>query len=859
MKIKRVLAGGLAALATGATLAFGSFAAGLGDYVTVSGNSLSSPMIVIGAPAQPSQQFALDVVGAADIAAAVAGYATTTVSVSGASASVGVSGGVDLSSPTRKLYMGSIINEAKQTITAQDLPTVLASGKVSVSGVDYKYDQYLNLGAKQIKFDRYSAELEDPAAYVDIGTSENAPVYNTTVVFNKALNVSSSSVQGKKITLFGSDYTIGATSVVYTGGAANNKLVLFGYGASTQLDEGADAVDVSVEGTAHQVKLVLVTSDSKALVSVDGVVSDDALAEGESAVINGVNIYMKNVYYLGGTRLGQAFVSFGSSKVTLQHGSEVKFGESDTTIDNTLVEITGDHSGISKLVVSIAAADTSGAFATKDMPFDDPVWGTFKLAFNGLTPSLMDPSRDAITVDNSGTTAATVKVTDYRGNTKTMTFAYTGTSWGPMLNETSSRTYHVIEGEAVAKNDYVFLTPEQESEFGHLFQLSGLSSVGSSSASLQLTDVFTGDVSTVYLTDSVGSDAYVAKDFYIDGQTYHVANATVAGDKVRFFWGASSTTSSAGSKTTVFPLVKLKGGEYFTFTTDVTPIDTSIAAGETHIYEVPGGDINITVNAASLNYWINGVLNTTEPMNVTVGKLAYTIENTVAASGRTLDLIHLSDTYYSEGNNNNNVGVLIYEEQDNATVENAVILSISKDASTYMTVAAPKFTSFGGTPYSDTLQSDTSVTEYVDEYGTFARYDSDSQGVVTVYYPDTQAIATAAIGPNPAFSVGGTGTGTVQQAVKITSPVAKLASEVSTSSLSSDLILIGGPCANSLVAQLLGSDEQCSNWPYTEGIIKEVSDAFSSGKKALIVAGTQATDTRALAAKVMQGTLSYSN
>ena len=111
MKIKRVLAGGLAALATGATLAFGTFAAGLGDYV--SGSNV--PTIVIGAPASPSSSFALDVIGAADIAAAMAGYATTTVSVSGAAASVGVSNGVDLSTTTTKLYMGSLINEAKST------------------------------------------------------------------------------------------------------------------------------------------------------------------------------------------------------------------------------------------------------------------------------------------------------------------------------------------------------------------------------------------------------------------------------------------------------------------------------------------------------------------------------------------------------------------------------------------------------------------------------------------------------------------------------------------------------------------------------------------------------------------------
>ena len=44
----------------------------------------------------------------------------------------------------------------------------------------------------------------------------------------------------------------------------------------------------------------------------------------------------------------------------------------------------------------------------------------------------------------------------------------------------------------------------------------------------------------------------------------------------------------------------------------------------------------------------------------------------------------------------------------------------------------------------------------------------------------------------------------------------------------------------------------------TEGVIKVVEDAFSSGHKALIVAGVNRANTRDLAVKVMQGTLDYS-
>jgi S-layer protein (TIGR01564 family) len=90
-------------------------------------------------------------------------------------------------------------------------------------------------------------------------------------------------------------------------------------------------------------------------------------------------------------------------------------------------------------------------------------------------------------------------------------------------------------------------------------------------------------------------------------------------------------------------------------------------------------------------------------------------------------------------------------------------------------------------------------------------------------------------------------------------------SEVSTSSLDRDLVLLGGPCANGLVAELLemsASKPDCVSeftalYP-TEGVITVVEGAFDSAHKALVVAGVDRDATRDLAVKVMQGTLDYS-
>jgi flagellar hook assembly protein FlgD len=152
-------------------------------------------------------------------------------------------------------------------------------------------------------------------------------------------------------------------------------------------------------------------------------------------------------------------------------------------------------------------------------------------------------------------------------------------------------------------------------------------------------------------------------------------------------------------------------------------------------------------------------------------------------------------------------------------------------------------------------------------YGTLVETDTDAD-TAKIWYPGKRpAYANVALGGNPVITVGGATGGTVDQAVKVTQPIAKFASEItSPSTITSDLILIGGPCANSLVATLMETtaatclaDWNAYNGGITEGLIKEFTNAFGSGKKALVVAGTNAADTRAMAAKVMQGTLAYQN
>jgi len=150
---------------------------------------------------------------------------------------------------------------------------------------------------------------------------------------------------------------------------------------------------------------------------------------------------------------------------------------------------------------------------------------------------------------------------------------------------------------------------------------------------------------------------------------------------------------------------------------------------------------------------------------------------------------------------------------------------------------------------------------YLSDYGTYFVLDTDAD-TVTIYYPGNRpAYVNVGVGEDPTISVSaGTAGGTYKAAVPITNPISKLDNEISTTALNNDLILVGGPCANTLVKQLLdtawNTSNSCDYWltqhPTLKnsgnGLVKIIENAFGSGHKALIVAGMTGQDTRNLVA-----------
>ena len=831
MQIKKLLAGSLAAITAGATIAMGAFAIdSLGDYVTTSDGSLTSPIIVIGAPASPSSAFAKDVLGAADIAAAVAGYATTPVTVSGG-AVVTVSNGISLDTANTKIRYGDNIHNAKDMLTSSDLSTVLATGSVTdKQGNDYDYNQYIDVKTSvttaAVDFGTSGNDLTSAVPIIPIGTTNSDLLYTMKITFSPALDTTSDKVDGKAITLFGSDYTLGSGTEL-----SNTTLTMFGGGTSVGIAMG-DSSDVAVGSGSYNVEVVgISTGGTVATLSVDGGEFLTASAGDYITLAPGVQAYIKTVSLFGTGETGSVTLQAGTDKIVLKNSDYVRKGTaSDNAVKGTSVTVTpGGADKISQITVKVYAPSGTEDYIEAGSAFTDPVFGSFKVAFGGLEPALDSTSRDIVELTTSDN-LVTMSFTDQ--NQKAGSLDIASNYWGSStsgeatlkVQDANDYDYVLVEGANLTLNDYTIINTNG---FSHLMQLSSHDiSAATTTKTVTFTDTLSG---TAYAATMTGGGAgNTSTNFIIDGYTYtvNIVDGTTGSEVFNV------TDSVTGIR--VYPTLTLSGGE-------------ALAIIE-----------NVTLASATMTVQLPGSLDTTAAYNValgdagdyTAGQLVYTWDNAT----KKLSLNGSTGVLPS-----GKAAVVVVEEKDAASVRNAItqVAEVESGTSNKVQVdgTAPAFT---GTATSAQKTTDTKVKKYLDLYGTLVTTNTDGQGTVTIAYPDEQVIAKVAIGADPTFSAAAGGE-EILSAVKITSPVAKLASEVSSTAPGADLILIGGPCANSLTAAVLGADEQCDNWPYTTGIIKEVTGAFTDGSKALVIAGTTADNTRSLAADAMAGTLAYSN
>jgi hypothetical protein len=881
---KIVAAGSLSFLMAGSTLAFAQLQNYPSPFVTSAG---PETLVIVGADAAPS-----DVVGAIDVAARLGGEVTTEVSVGGFAGVVNIAGeGREVGTRTQPIFLGSNLasNGLRSTMTDSDLPNLLMSGTVEDTDAneEYDYDQFIKFSNDfPLVYSRISGEEADPSyKFGDFGTSAtaNSNFFQLQTIFTNEVNMTT--VVSEEIELFGGQYTFSPeTSSACTGGS--DKVVLFGASDQRLLTEGEE-VTVTIAGSTHTIKLLVVSDATTVAVSVDG--QSKSLDVGQSTTISGVSIFVDDIFFSSkeGT-VSSAEIGIGAREITFQDGQQVEVGIGGSTdfVDGSLVDLSCSSGFLTQLLVYVTAENSQGDFLKVGGTFVDPVFGTFRVGFPSVLPATNDMvNREGLTINPSGDNDVDITLTNDKGDTKTWKWTHANNTaaanGGLILGDDNSDEIVVVEGWPFTRDDFFVV---DAGEFSRIFEVTGVSSLGTSDSEVRIRDVFSGDTMEVDL----GADNAVEK--VIDGQSYFFnVSGTTNNPVISVGWGtgadlnrdaadptfggiAASASADPGSFITVFPKLKTKlndEGVAFEEQVNLTGLDQGVA----YSINLPTGTITVTSSSDASSALVaanttedseptvltqtvgtNLTVSPTNPIAVRVGRTAngganYRLSWTDAGTDGSLTI----DPATAAGAAVTEPRVTLVEEEDDDGNVGAVSFAATWDDSDDESgVGAPVITwSNNAASNSGTKESDTDITQSVSRWGTWIERDSSDQARVSVWYPDEEVSAAVVVLDNDATaSVGGGASGSVRSATPIKTSLGKLDVDVTSGDRNSkSFILVGGPAVNDLVAELGTAGKTWDRAGYVaqgEGtaLIDYVANAFTNGRAALVVAGYSAADTR---------------
>jgi len=787
-----------------------------------------------------------DLTAAIDIQQSLGALVTGT---SGGDTSDTISGEVAaLFSDSSRIYVNDTLDTAIQVVTksaTSGLPNALADSTIS-GNVDATISQNIEVGRfPQITFEKQPTSSDDPVVALKLSTTARSQhAYNLTATFSKSINFTHADTEGQSFSMFGQSFTIGSAT-------DTTDIVLLKSAEKVSLSSDSPSAQVTVSGSEYTIELIT-ASDTSATVSVtdsSGVSASAEINEAASKKVNGIEIAItssdeNNIKYV-------ATIIAGSEKITLTDASEVKVGSSDTSIDGTDVNFHGGTTGaMSKLTISIGAADGDEDALKPGESLVDPIFGSIKLDFAGL--NIADDSTDAredITISNAGQDKLEVKFADHTGNEKTIQYIIAG---GGSRNTSlqygdAGQNISVFEKEILHENDYVVIGNENT---GHLLKLTnannGSSGLGSDKA--DFTDVFTGDTySTVWSSEASGTLTVGGKSYAvtleggasISDALYNVTVSDNDGAAIAVIYPTIQT--SKGANLAFYEPVTINVSGWDRGTTDLTTLKFPDGDGYTSAtFSYKLGNISLDAWATNMSF---AAANSTL---LTVGKLTYNISMTsTAGDSVNVRLLGVDKTVLE------NPAIVVFEEKDDGSNYHALIITteIGGNDGDGMGITDVERTWGGDLVYdSVTTATDSKITKEIDRYGTIVTTDTTDSDQLTavISYPDEQinaklymAEVSASITPGTVGVAGGGGQVFIVKDKEVNSVSGK------------NLIVVGGSCINEAAAKILGSEAPICGADFTtktevganQYIIKTVKSPYNDAKVAMLVAGFEAADT----------------
>lgn len=774
---------------------------------------------------------------------------------SGSSGSPASNEAYELFTSSTPLQLNNSLNSVRTSVTDTNLPIVLADTDFS-GNVDAEAQFQIVLGSNpRVIYAKEPTTSSEPSVGLSYGTTAATYLYNATVTFDETVNFTHEDSEGETISLFGQDFTVSSAT-------DNSKLVLFRSAETLFLSVGSassvPSQTVEVEGETYTLELVA-ASDTSATVKVTnsaGLSDQKEINEAASKKILGVEVAVNTADESTATNVIQAEILVGANRLTLQNGNEVKIGTDNDAIDGTQVyfQNTNYPGNMTQFTIQVFSDATSNDFFQAGDEFVDPVFGSFRLLFDGLSVGLDDTEeREEIEIGPSGTDMGAISFTSWEGQTLSNFEWLNNKSGGPVGTFLGSDDdWPMVVRELGVINESAFAVVGNEDD-GIIVEFTDYQndSNGFGDDEFEFTNVITGQT----YTGQASSEG--AGSINIEGNAYaftYVGGSlsTENSQHVRLNYPDSS---SAG-QLVLYPSIETSHGANIAFYEPITILDLGnvdgagqdIAGfrfpdgdGYTDVAVVAGtgtGGQNITVGGTLLN-------GSTGSTTVTVGTLTYNVTNDGTANRTTIYLLE-------GGANVVRPAIVLFEEQDESDAYNTVIVESSGAgvSDNGVSISEVSFSWNGDKDMKSTSSAygagfESEATDDIflklDQWGTLStmdQTDSDQYNVV-LSYPDEQTVAMIYLDG----LVEGSGSGTLGD-VKV------MDDELASSGMSGkNLIVVGGSCVNSAASTLLGNAGCGSSWTAATGagsgdwIIQTFANPWANSKVATLVAGWEQGDT----------------
>jgi len=816
---------------------------------------------------------------------------------------------VSLDSSADRIWLNTSLNAVKSTLTKSDLPTVLAdytfSGDVTskvtstikiIAGNTATTASSQNTGT--VIFAKQPDSSDDPVVGISLGTSQTPyPLYNASVTMS-AINFTDADSEGEEIALFGQTFTVASET-------DSDTLVLLKDAKKVTLSVPSNpSTTVTIGGETYTVRLITASSTSANIEVTNsaGVSASKEINEADSKSINGIDVAVTTATSSSLESVGEsASIIVGVEKITLENGAIVTVGEDDDPIDGTYAYIIGGNTdndnpvnSTTEITIAVFRPDSSSDAILPGEPFVDPVFGSFKLDFAGLSSPLDDANREIISVTNSGDDTMTVKFKEQGGYEKSVDFAHNesgiwklgdDSNYSIALVEMANLSYSSDIGsgglgtidDGVAK--YVVVGNE---DFGHLLELYDVYNQTSGSSAItndrvKFRDAFTDEVYETTFTSTEGSGT-----IDVDGKRYNVYfNGTGEAAYVQIKY---PTSESAVNEYVVFPTIETVNGALVAFyqplVLNLSDMNSSAGRGDavgggadgfgTNVstLKLPNGDgyTSVTLrvyNNADVSCWnVSGnathalVTNSTEAtwdstssntnVTFTVGTLTYMLTSVGEINQTMLSLVDPEST--TDFVRIDQPGLVVFEGKDDKSAYHAIVVDLNNhpagDSTTPVEVNDVLFSSdYYHT--AATRSSDSDLTDDVDWWGTLVTKDaSDTATTATISIPKSQVYAQIYLGE---ISSAVSSTPGVSGTTQLGEVIYK--DSESSSYSAKNVIVVGGSCINSAAAALLG--EPACGARFTElttagsgqFLIKGYATSSVTSELALLVAGYNVGDT----------------